>query len=89
VVAQHGVGRRLLLLMFRPVVQATVMVTLRGGRERNDQASLPSMSLESRLGALRRRRRRTFLKQFAAIGPVLVGMSFLLLVAFGGMATMR
>jgi hypothetical protein len=37
---------------------------------------------------LRRRRRRTVLRQFA-VGPLLLGMSILLLAAFGGMATLR
>jgi hypothetical protein len=43
------------------------------------------LSLESRLGLLRRRRRVGLLKQLlAVIGPVLVGMTLLLLLAAGG-----
>jgi hypothetical protein len=81
--------RPLLLRMFRSAVQRSVMVTPRGARIRDDLASLPLLSLESRLGLLRRRRRLTFLKHLAAMGPVLVGMSFLLLAAFGGMPNLR
>ena len=46
---------------------------------------LPSLSLESRLGMLRRRRRVGLLRQLlAVIGPVLVGlMLVLVLAAFG------
>jgi hypothetical protein len=45
----------------------------------------PLLSLESRLGLLRRRRRVGLLKQLlAVIGPVLVGMTLLLLLAAGG-----
>jgi hypothetical protein len=65
------------------------MVTQLGTQIRDDPASLPSLSLESRLGLLRRRRRLTFLKRLVAMGPVLVGMSLLLLAAFGGMASLR
>jgi hypothetical protein len=43
------------------------------------------LSLESRLGLLRRRRRVGLLKQLlAVIGPVLVGMTLILLLAAGG-----
>jgi hypothetical protein len=56
----------------------------------DDLASLPVLSLESRLDLLRRRRRRTFLKrQLAVIGSVLVGMSVLLLAALGAIASSR
>jgi hypothetical protein len=46
-------------------------------------------SLESRLVQLRRRRRLTFLKRVAAMGPVLVGTALLGLAAFGGIASFR
>jgi hypothetical protein len=66
------------------------MVTQLGAQIPHDPANLPSLSLESRLGLLRRRRRRASRKRFlASTGPVLVGMSLLLLVAFGGMASLR
>ncbi len=53
--------------------------------------SLPSLSPESRLGLLRRRRRLIFLKHLlAAMGPILVGMSLLvLLAAIGAVARLR
>lgn len=61
------------------------------GRGRGASPPLISfLSLDSRLGMLRRRRRRTFLKRLlAAMAPVLAGMSLLLLVAFETMATLR
>jgi hypothetical protein len=65
------------------------MVIPRAARIRVDLVTLPLLSLESRLGLLRRRRRLAFLKRVAAMGPVIVGMSLLLLVAFGGMASAR
>jgi len=44
-----------------------------------------SRSLESRLGVLRRRRRHALLTSFVvAIGPVLLGLSILLLLAASG-----
>jgi hypothetical protein len=46
------------------------------------------MSLELRLAILRRRRRQNALKQFA-VGPLLVGISIVLLAAFGSMASLR
>jgi len=48
-------------------------------------AHLPLLSLESRLGLLRRRRRVSVLRQLlAVIGPVLVGVTVVLvLAAFG------
>jgi hypothetical protein len=57
-----------------------------GGAPIHDQsANRPLLSLESRLGRLRRRRRVSLLKQLlAVIGPVLVGMTLLLLLAAGG-----
>ena len=53
--------------------------------------SLPLLSLSSRLGLLRQRRRLSMLKQvLAVIGPVLVGISLLLLLAgFGVIAGAR
>jgi hypothetical protein len=49
------------------------------------------MSLESRIGLLRRRRRNNVVKQVLAVtGPVLVGITLILLVAAGGViATLR
>ncbi len=46
---------------------------------------LPLLSLESRLGLLRRRRRFSLLRQvLAVIGPVLIGITLVLvLAAFG------
>jgi hypothetical protein len=42
----------------------------------------PLLSLESRLGLLRRRRRSSFLKQVVAvIGPLVVAISFILVLA--------
>lgn len=62
-----------------------------GAQLPTDPASLPSLSLESRLGLLRRRRRLTSVKHLlAAMGPVIVGMSLLLLLAaFGAVAGLR
>ena len=52
---------------------------------------LPSLNLESRLGALRHRRRLVLFKQvLAVIGPLLLGISIvLLLAAFGVLAVTR
>jgi hypothetical protein len=45
----------------------------------------PSLSLDHRIGLLRRRRRVSILKQvLAVIGPVLIGGSLLLLLAAVG-----
>ena len=47
--------------------------------------SVPLMSLEARIGLLRRRRRVSLLRQLiAVIGPLLLGMSVLLLIAATG-----
>ena len=47
--------------------------------------SLPLLSLEARIGLLRRRRRVSLLRQLVAvIGPLLLGMSVLLLIAATG-----
>jgi hypothetical protein len=47
--------------------------------------SVPLMSLEARIGLLRRRRRVSLLRQLVAvIGPLLLGMSILLLIAATG-----
>jgi hypothetical protein len=81
--------RLLLLRMFRSAVQPSVMDIPSAPQIRDDLGTLPLLSLESRLGLLRRRRRLTFLKRVAAMGPVIVGMSLLLLVGFGGMASAR
>ncbi len=68
-----------------------MLKAFRGARIPDYPASLPSLSLGSRLGLFRRRRRLTFLKHLlAAMGPVLVGMSLLvLLAAFGAVAGLR
>jgi hypothetical protein len=76
----------------RAVRQATSMLkAFRGARIPDYPASLPSPSLESRLGLLRRRRRLAHLKRLLpAMGPVLVGLSLLLLLAtFGAVASLR
>ena len=50
-----------------------------------DPAMIGSLSLDSRIGKLRRRRRNSVLKQmFMVIGPLLLGMSVLLLLAAAG-----
>lgn len=50
-----------------------------------DPAMISSLSLDSRIGKLRRRRRNGVLKQLLmVIGPLLVGMSVLLLLAAAG-----
>ncbi len=79
----------LLLRMFRSAVHPRVMVTLTGAQTVDDSATLPVLSLESRLALLRRRRRLTFLKRYAAAGPVIVGLSLLLLAAYAGMASLH
>lgn len=65
------------------------MVTLGGAAIPADPTTLPPLSLDSKLALLRRRRRLSFLKRVAAMGPVLVGMSLLLLVALGSMASLH
>jgi len=48
-------------------------------------SSVPLLSLDARIGLLRRRRRVSLLRQLVAvIGPLLVGMSILLLIAASG-----
>jgi hypothetical protein len=79
----------LLLRMFRPPAQSRVMDIPREAHIRQDPAHLQSLSLDSRLSRLRRRRRVTFLKQVVSIGPLMVGISLLLLAALGGMASFR
>jgi hypothetical protein len=50
-----------------------------------EPAMISSLSLDSRIGKLRRRRRNSVLKQLLmVIGPLLVGMSVLLLLAAAG-----
>lgn len=47
--------------------------------------ALPILSLESRLGLLRRRRRVILLKQLLGlVGPVMIGATLILLVALLG-----
>ena len=75
--------------MFRPIVQGVVMDIPLGTRIRIEPASLPSLSLESRQGLLRRRRRVRFLKEFLAVCPLVVGMSLLLFAAVGGASGLR
>jgi len=56
-----------------------------GVRVSADPPALGSLSLDSRIGLLRRRRRLNVLRQLVAvIGPVLLGGSILLLIAAGG-----
>ena len=50
---------------------------------------LVMLNLDSRLGVLRRRRRVNRFKQLLTIIPVLLGASFILLLAYAGMATSR
>ena len=48
--------------------------------------TLPLLSLEARIGLLRRRRRISVLRQLVAvIGPLFVGVSVLLLIAATGL----
>jgi hypothetical protein len=62
-----------LLQMFRFTFQHALMVP-----------SGTLLTLESRIGRLRRRRRVSLLKQLVAvIGPLMVGMSLVLLMAAG------
>jgi hypothetical protein len=83
--------RPLLRRMFRPAAQRSVIATPSGARIRDELARLPSLSLESRLALLHRRRRLTSLKHLlTAMSFVLVGMSLLvLLAAFGAVAGLR
>ena len=88
----------MLLTLLRPQGEATdcgnirpgsshsaVMATPGGAPIHDHLANRPLLSLESRLGLLRRRRRVGLLKQLlAVIGPVLVGMTLILLLAAGG-----
>jgi hypothetical protein len=46
-------------------------------------------SLEARLTVIRRQRRHRHLKQLAMASPVIVGTTFVLLAAFGGIASFR
>jgi hypothetical protein len=57
----------------------------------DNTATRPLLSLDSRLGLLRRRRRLSFLKQIlAVIGPMVVATSFLLALAgVGVIASVR
>jgi hypothetical protein len=68
-----------------------MLKAFRGARILDCPASLPSLSLESRLVVLHRRCRLSFFKHLlAAMGPALVGMSLvLLLVALGAPAGSR
>ncbi len=47
------------------------------------------LTLESRLGVLRRRRRVNRYKQLLALVPMLLGASIILLLAYAGMASSR
>lgn len=62
-----------------------------GARIDDHTATRPLLSLDSRLGLLRRRRRISFLKQIlAVIGPMVVATSFLLALAgVGVIASVR
>ncbi len=67
------------------------MASIEGTRIYDDIAERPSLSLDSRLSRFRRRRRISSVKQLLAmIGPILVGVSVLLLfAAFGVIASVR
>lgn len=65
------------------------MISLGGTAISSDPTALPVLSLDERLGLLRRRRRLILLKRYAAVGPVIVGMSLLLLAAYAGMASLH
>ena len=65
------------------------MVTLGCVAISSDPTALPVLSLDARLGLVRRRRGVTFLKRYAAMGPVVVGVSLLLLAAYAGIAGFR
>jgi hypothetical protein len=73
-----------LLRMFRPEVHGTDIAT-----------HVPAlmleqpMTLKSRLGAVRRRRRLASLKRLLAVGPAFVGLALLILAAFGAIAGFR
>ena len=55
------------------------------GVQVSSDATALGLSLDSRIGRLRRRRRLNVLRQLiAVIGPVLLGGSILLLIAAGG-----
>jgi hypothetical protein len=81
--------RPLSLKMLHSATQHSVIATPGRSPIRNELASLPSLSLESRLALLHRRRHLASLKRFlAATSFVLVGISLLvLLAAFGAVAS--
>jgi len=79
------------LKMLHSATQRSVIATPGRSPIRNELASLPSLSLESRLALLHRRRRLASLRRLlAAMSFVLVGISLLvLLAAFGAVASWR
>ncbi len=83
--------RPLLPRMLHSATHLSVIATPSEASIRDDHTSLPSLSLESRLGLLRRRRRLTSVKHLlASMGPILVGMALLVLfAAFGAVADLR
>jgi hypothetical protein len=75
--------------MFRSAVQRLIVAVAGGARTRDHSAGPQPLSLDARLGLYRRRRRVALLKRMAPMAPVLMGMSFFLIVAFGGMPGTR
>lgn len=77
--------------MLRSAAHLSVIATSSGALIRDHHTSPHSLSLESRLGLLRRRRRFASLKHLLAVmGPILVGMALLVLVAaLGAVAGLR
>lgn len=65
------------------------MISLGGTAISSDPTALPVLSLDERLGLLRRRRRLTLLKRYALVGPVALGLSLLVLAAFAGTVGLR
>jgi hypothetical protein len=62
---------------------------LRMFRGRAQDLAMASLSLESRLVRLRRRRRVNYLRQVLPVIPALAGISFVLLVVFATVASAR
>ena len=76
-------GRPVLLRMFRSAAQGSVVANLGSAGISDHGPNRQALSLDARLGLLRRRRRVTLLRQLAPVAPVLIGISALLIVAFG------
>ena len=66
------------------------MAAPEGARIHDQSSTILSLSLKSRLGLVRRRRRLSFLKQLLAVSvPMLIGTSLVLLAAVGVIASVR